>query len=296
MLGDSVPRMPSRLHETLLQLFRNRPELAPELLREALHVKLPLYSEARIGSADLTDVQPAEYRADHVVLLYDNKPVLGIVVEVQLSTEERKRFAWPVYAVGLRARMRCPACVLVFTPHHALVRWASTPIELGGGNVFTPLVIGPAGVPTVTDTQRALADPELAVLSAMAHGESDDTFLAAQIAQAAIAASIGLDPDRSVLYFDMVLASLSVAARTSLQAMDPANYEFQSEFAKRYLSQGRAEGRAEGEVTLLSKQLSLKFGPLDNVTVERLRRASTLELECWAERILTANCLDEVFR
>src|SRR5690349_15165788 len=105
--------MPSRLHEVLLQLFRNQPSLAPELLREALQVRLPKYSEARIEAADLTDVQPAEYRADLVVLLYDDKPVLGIIVEVQLSRREAKRYAWPVYAVGLRARMRCPVCILV---------------------------------------------------------------------------------------------------------------------------------------------------------------------------------------
>lgn len=82
--------------------------------------------------------------------------------------------------------------------------------------------------------------------------------------------------------------------------MDPANYEFQSEFAKRYLSQGRAEGeakgRAEGEATLLSKLITLKFGPLDDATAGRLRDASTTDLERWAERILTANTLDDVFR
>jgi hypothetical protein len=33
--------MPSHLHEALLLLFRNRPALAPELLRDALHVALP---------------------------------------------------------------------------------------------------------------------------------------------------------------------------------------------------------------------------------------------------------------
>lgn len=58
--------MPSQLHEALLLLFRNRPALAPELLRDALHVELPQYTEARIDSADLTDIQPAEYRADLV--------------------------------------------------------------------------------------------------------------------------------------------------------------------------------------------------------------------------------------
>ncbi len=39
----------------------------------------------RLESAELTDVKPAEYRADLVVLLCDGEPVLGIVVEVQLA-------------------------------------------------------------------------------------------------------------------------------------------------------------------------------------------------------------------
>jgi hypothetical protein len=43
------------------------------------------------------------------VRLYENQPVLGIVVEVQLAQDSRKRYAWPVYAVGLRARMHACA-------------------------------------------------------------------------------------------------------------------------------------------------------------------------------------------
>ena len=288
----------------LLLLFRNRPELAPVLLRESLRVALPPYAEARIDAAELTDVQPAEYRADLVVLLYDDKPVLGIIVEVQLSVDEDKRYAWPVYAVGLRARMRCPVCVLVITTKESVVRWADMSIDLGGGNTFRPLVLGPAEVPIVTDTARARAEPELAVLSAMAHGHSAEPATAVQIATAAMLASLGLEPDRSVLYFDLVLASLSEAAKASLQAMDPSTYEFQSEFAKRYLSQGRAEGRSEGEAKgrseaefrILSRLLTLKFGALDEATSARLRGASSAELECWTERILSAASLDDVFR
>jgi hypothetical protein len=45
--------------------------------------------------------------------------------------------------------MRCPVC-LVFAVQEAVVRWASGPIELGGGSVFAPLVIGASGVPVVT--------------------------------------------------------------------------------------------------------------------------------------------------
>lgn len=106
-------------------------------------MELPSYSEARIESADLTDVQPAEYRADLVVLLRDDAPVLGIVVEVQLSIDERKQYAWPVYAVGLRARMRCPVCLLVVTPNEPVVSWAARRIALGGDSWFTPIVLGP---------------------------------------------------------------------------------------------------------------------------------------------------------
>jgi len=43
--------MPSQLHEALLLLFRNRPMLAAELLRDALHVELLAYTDARIESA-----------------------------------------------------------------------------------------------------------------------------------------------------------------------------------------------------------------------------------------------------
>ena len=60
--------MASMLHEGLLLLFRNRPTLAPELLRDALGLTLPDWSEARVESAELTEVVPTEYRADLVVL------------------------------------------------------------------------------------------------------------------------------------------------------------------------------------------------------------------------------------
>lgn len=294
--------MPSQLHEALLLLFRNRPQLAAELLRDALHQELPAYTEARIEAADLTDIQPAEYRADLVVLLYDGKPVLGIVVEAQLQPDDDKRFVWPAYAVGLRARIRCPVCLLVVTASEPVASWAARPIDLGAGNRFTPLVVGPSAVPVLTDEQKAKADPELAVLSAMAHGSNPDPNKALRVAAAAIAASLGLDADRSTLYFDLVLVSLSEAARNLLQAMDPAKYQYQSEFAKRYLSQGKAEGRAEGEAKgrvegkaeVVVKLLTLRFGPLPETVVQQVRSASIEELDRFAERVLSAKTLDEV--
>ncbi len=285
--------MPSQLHEALLALFRNRPALAPELLRDALKQDVPNYTEARIESAELNNLQPAEYRADMVVLLYDGRPVLGIVVEVQLSVDDDKRYIWPVYATNLRARFRCPTCLLVVTTKDSTAHWASKPIELGGGNHFLPFVLAPSGVPLITDEMQAKADPELAVLSAMAHGSDPDVRTSLPVAVAAMAAASGLDVDRSLLYSDLVLISLTEAARRALQAMRPANYEFQSDFAKHYIGLGKAEGRAEGKADLVLKLLALRYGAVPDTTHAQVRAADNAQLDAIAERILQAKTLEE---
>src|SRR6478609_4054895 len=145
--------MPSLDHESLIQLFRNQPELAAQLLREALHLELPAYTEARLASSDLTEVVPTEFRADAVVLLVDGKPVLGVIVEAQLSRDDRKRFSWPAYVAVLRARHECPVELLVVTPDRAVAAWAAAPIKLDlvGDSVVRPRVLGPDAVPVVTD-------------------------------------------------------------------------------------------------------------------------------------------------
>jgi hypothetical protein len=46
--------MPSQKHEAMVLLFRNRPALAAELLRETLGIEVPLPIAARLESAALT--------------------------------------------------------------------------------------------------------------------------------------------------------------------------------------------------------------------------------------------------
>jgi hypothetical protein len=258
--------VPSQLHEALVELFRNRPVLAAEMLAESLGVALPRFSEARIESADFSDVVPRELRADLLVLLLDERPVLVIIVEVQLQDDPNKSFAWPAYVIGARARYRCPACLLVVTPDAALAVRLARPIHLGPGGFELPLfVLGPSGVPVMTDIHEAQARPELAVLSAMAHGETE---VGLDVALAAFAASEGLDADRSALYYDLVLSSVSEAARRSLEKlMIIKNYQYQSEFARKYFAQGRDEGLQVGLQTGLQ--------PLVHLFERRLGRALT---------------------
>ena len=133
----------------------------------------------------------------------------------------------------------------------------------------------------------------------MAHGTSYDTDVALAIATAALSATTRLDHVRSLFYSDLVLVSLGDAARKALQAMDPVKYEFQSEFAKRFLAEGREEGRAagrfEGRAEIVIKQLTLRFGPLSDDLTARVKAANTDELDQLAERVLTAASLDEIF-
>jgi hypothetical protein len=236
--------MPSMDHEILVDLFKNRPSLAAEILVEVLGLSLPAYTEARITSTDLTEIQPAEYRADVVVLLlHDGTPVRVVIVEVQLAVNSKKRLSWPAYAMVARAVHGCPVALLVVAPDPAVAGWCAEPIETGiPGFVLRPPVLRNTAVPVVTDLGEAARRPELGVLSALAHGATEQ---GATIAAAVLPAIRELDADRVRLYYDLVYNSLNEAARRALETM-MKGYEYQTDFAKKYVAQGRAEGLTEG--------------------------------------------------
>ncbi len=287
--------MPSRLHEDLLRLFQNRPTLAAELARQALQARLPEYSEAHLDSANLSDLRPAEYHADLVVLLEQQDVVHGIVVEVQLRQDPDKPFVWPAYACNLRSRIRSPVALLVLAANEAVARWASRTIDLGGDNHFKPWVLGPSAIPEVTDEATAKADPELAVLSAVAHGMDDDVGKATAIAVATQEALSGLESTRSLMYSDILYDAVSEAVRRTLRSMNLPKYEYKTEFAKRYygqgLAEGKAEGKAEGRAELILRLLSLRFGALPGDAQARIRGATLEELDRIGERLLAAGSL-----
>lgn len=58
-------------------------------------------------------------------------------------------------------------------------------------------------------------------------------------------------------------------------------------------AEGRAEGKAEGKAELLLKLLRLRFQELPPHVEPRVRGASDAELDRWAERVLSADTLDE---
>ncbi len=233
--------VPSLAHEALVELFRNRPQLVRELLMACGRAELAT-GVVELRSIDLSQVVPTEYRADVIAVILDeargNK--LAVVVEVQLAVDPNKHASWPVYVTTLRARLGCPVLLVVITRDPSVADWARVPIELGQpGFRLAPIVVDFSEVPRITDHAVARGVPELAVLAALAHPE-------VEVVKAAIAAIDGLPEAIGRLYLDLVLEALPAATRSLIEVDMIKNYEYQSDFARKYYGQGREEGLREG--------------------------------------------------
>jgi hypothetical protein len=288
-------------HEALLDLIRDRPGFVTDLLTGILGVPVPDFAEVRLTESTLNQAAPVESHADVAVLVVGGKPVLGVIVEAQLQKEARKQYTWPLYSVTARARHECPFNVLVLTLDPQVARWASQPIDLGDGNLFRPRVIGPDQVPKIIDADVARQDPQLAVLSAAAHGNGDpDT--AVRIALAAVDAISTLPEEQCRVYSDLIEAALSEAARKVFMTL-PQNQPFYSEFGRRSYergvgegeARGKVEGKAEGKAEALLKVLALRKLAITDAQRSRiLECADAATIDGWLDRALAVASVDEL--
>ena len=116
----------------MVEMFRHRPGFTADLLKDTFDYPLPDYQQVSLGSSDLPDLRPTEYRADAVVVFAGaDSPVLAVIIEVQRSRDEDKRFSWPVYVATLRARLRCPTVLLAVSTSSGVAKWCRSPIRLG---------------------------------------------------------------------------------------------------------------------------------------------------------------------
>ncbi len=234
--------MPSSLHESVIELFRVELRLIETLVGP--HLDLGPEGLGALSTLDsaLTDPRPIERRAD-LAILPERGP--AFIVEVQLSKDADKRWSWPSYVALTRDRLRREVLLVVIALDPDVARWAARPIRLDShGSVLRPVVIGPDEIPVLTDPVVALAHPEQLVLSALVHGRSDQ---GPAIAAAAAVAMTQLDVDRARTYSDLIFSALGPEARAALEAALFEKYEFQSDFFRRFINEGKAEGQREGQ-------------------------------------------------
>ena len=109
------------------------------------------------------------------------------------------------------------------------------------------------------------------------------------------------DPEQQLKYLDFIdiYTAMDNNQMHEYQTRYPQEETKMAGLTERLLNEGmqkgRLEGRQEGEQNLLLRQLTRRFGPLDAATEQRLEQASQEELERWADNILDAQALDEVF-
>src|SRR4051812_3631391 len=149
--------MPSATHEGVIEVFRQEPTFVAKVLREILKIDLPRFNRVHFSEATLRE-RGVTRHAD-ALALFDNKnqPVFVSILEVQLYVDDAKLYSWPFYAIVARTHHTCPCALLVVTTTRATERWASRPIDLGGGNTFRPLVLGPSNIPMVTSATARCA-------------------------------------------------------------------------------------------------------------------------------------------
>jgi hypothetical protein len=290
--------MPSFQHDAIVQLLRAEPRLIPDLLQSALGVELPAHTQVTVADAALGRLAPAELRADLVVALTDPgaPPKLTIVTEVQLDVDPDKLFTWPGYQINTRLRERCDACVLVVTPSARVAAWASRPIRLGPGNeAFRVLVLGPAQMPEVRDPAVAAANPALAILATMAHGNEAGGV---DVAWATIAAIPRLDSENATVYLELLGEALSPALRRAVKerAMSVSPDRPIPELLQYFVDAGEARGEARGAARTLLRILDFRGVPLTDAQREAILACrDEAQLDGWVDRAMIARTADDLF-
>jgi len=303
--------MASLLHEALVELIAEHPELLLPALQEQLGVLHPnpdVELRCRRGEASQSRVPPL--RADLGLEFHrpgESDPFAAITIEIQLSKDDDKPFSWLLYHAGQHYCLRVPSFLLVVTNDPVIAAWAAGPFR-SGMVTMRPLVVGPTQFPPVTDPEEAKRSLERTLLSGLVHANEP---VAVDIG-IALAVALDASPDDTGLYYwDTLLAALGDALRSTLE-MQLEHWKPRSEWGKRLyadgqtagLDEGRAEGMAEGKaegkrlgkLEFLAELLSKRGLAIDDELRARLDHCTDeAQLQRWFDRALTATTVAAVF-
>jgi hypothetical protein len=121
----------------------------------------------------------------------------------------------------------------------------------------------------------------------MAHGKSE---LGEAIAQAVLPAVRGLDDDRARFYADLVYNAVGEATCRALEEK-MKGYEYQSDFAKKYVAQGEVQGEARALLTVLrARGIVVADAARERILAEK----DAARLERWLEKAAVAPSIADV--
>ncbi|MEU9447798.1 hypothetical protein [Streptomyces sp. NPDC048277] len=282
-------------HEALHRIFQKDPTLLTNALQKVLGVEFPEPREIAAMNVDLTEIEPVERRVDTLLRAETEAKTYLLVVESQGKMDDRKRGSWPYYLSYLHEKYRCEPVLIVITQNSATAEWASRPIQLGFPGweslIVRPLVLGPDNVPVIADEREAVADPSLAVLSAMTHGKGRN---AAAILESVAAALKTLDGDSAAAFAQFVDSCLadSRAKQMWRDLMTDIQYFWRHPLAEQVREEGRVEDRREVVLHILQ----WRGIAVSDVVRERVNACTDLgRLQGWSQRAMHVTDAAELF-
>jgi hypothetical protein len=291
--------MPSISHEGPLDLVRQHPEIAVDLLQGTPGITLPRQPAVSLAPTDMSAVVPVQYLADMVVLISDaatGSPALAVIIEPQLRDSATKRYSWPVYVTTARRIAECPAAVLVvLCPDPAEAAKCRQLIRTGHpGFDLAPVVID-SGAPPGRD---GTGGPYLTAFAASMGGIDMETEPGARRVLDAIASPEVGEADR-LRMTTIILRLANDAARQILEAlMKTSEYEktFVEKIHDQGLAEGEAKGKAEGKAEAVLKLLDARhLAPSNEQRQQVTSCTSAAQLDLWFDRAITAVTAAEVF-
>jgi len=282
-------------HEAPLELIRQHPALAVDLMRAFTGLTVPEQADIRLGPNSLNAIVPAEFTADAVVIVSDQAtggPQVVIVVEPQGRDDETKRYAWPAYLANVRSATKCPtAILLVICPDPREADKCRQVIAMGHPKWdLWPIVIDPQHAPDAEG-----ADPYLTLfLACLPALDMADPAVAQRVLQA-IRDTGASDADRGKLVA-IILKRASTAARQILEGL-MATTEWKDDFVESFVAQGEHQGAASAKVSYILKALAARDLHPTKKQLSRVAECTDVAtLDRWFDRCMTAATAAEVFK
>lgn len=276
--------------------------MSAKILREIMGVDLPPDSPVWLAPEVLNDRPSTDLVTDKMILIGPRyEPLRAVVVEVQAEQSASKRRQIPRYAMTAWLWYKCPVDVLVICPDEKTAVWYAEPLPTALEDcLYRPKPLLPSRVPAVKDVAAVTADPAMAMLSVVYHGQD------LAVAQAFVEGIAALGPELGEDYYEYANVLSPQQVRDILEVIvsttQAARY---SAFAKRHYGQGHADGEADGEargevkgerhtIRMVLQARGLGVSEEQASMIEACDDLATLKK--WSDAALTATDVNDIFR
>lgn len=325
--------MPQAPHDALFRAMFSQPQHAAEALQQALPPEVVRHLDFRTLALEPGSFIDDKLRPHYTDLLfsvrYAGLPIKLYLLFEHMSTPEPMMplrlldYMVDGWKASLTADPR-PRWLPVIIPvvlHHSDGGWRAETSFEGLFGPHVPAALHPFiphfrfaldDLSTVSDEAllgRAMSATSRLTLSALKHARSAEDLLPFVPSWTCLVRDLLREPNgvRALqLVFRYlcqvrgtnelpVLQQITAAATTDKATMQTIAEMFEERGWEKGLKEGRKEGLLVGERSLLLRQLRRRFGEIPPAALARISTADQAALERWAELLLTAPTLDEVF-